>query len=209
MPVDTAKYKVWTWKHPFVLHFILNPGLAFNELVLGQRVPKVSLVERDKTKSLGERSFVPCPHCQTVHSGMKWSLANRTAFGNWFGLYCDHCGGIIPCVTNLTSLIILALTFPIWYPFKNRWKEKWLQVQREKFSKPLILTEPDFKWWETGLGFGFSMFVFNGLSDFLVFQETFTWRKLAISLVVWTLGGLVFGLLLKKIAGKNKPQQAA
>ena len=209
MPINTAKYKVWTWKQPFVLHYIINPGLAFNELVLGQRVPKVSLIEKDKTKSLGERSFVPCPHCHTIHSGLKWSLANGTAFGNWFGLYCDHCGRIIPCVINLTSLAILAVTFPIWYPFKNRWKEKWLRVQREKFSKPLTLTAPDFKWWENGLGYGFFMFLFSCINDFLISQEEFTWRRLAISFVVWALGGLAFGLLTKIFAGKSRTQPTA
>ena len=47
MEFDKEKYKVYTWKNWMMLHWILNPGLAINELILGQRVPKVSL--EDKT----------------------------------------------------------------------------------------------------------------------------------------------------------------
>ena len=43
MEFDKEKYKVYTWKNWMMLHWILNPGLAINELILGQRVPKVSL----------------------------------------------------------------------------------------------------------------------------------------------------------------------
>ena len=40
MDFDTNKYKVWKLPHPMLIHWVLNPGLAFNELILGQRVPK-------------------------------------------------------------------------------------------------------------------------------------------------------------------------
>ena len=120
MNFDKKKYHVWTWKNPLILHWIINPGLAFNELILGQRVPKITVIEKGGIKPLADRSYVPCPHCETLHSSLKWTPQNNTAFKNWFGLYCDNCGKIIPCVRNLTSFILLVLTFPIWYWFKDK-----------------------------------------------------------------------------------------
>ena len=59
MNYDKTKYKVLTWKSPVMLHWVINPGLAFNELVLGQRAPKVVLEERNSAKTLPERTFIP------------------------------------------------------------------------------------------------------------------------------------------------------
>ncbi|RZS94996.1 hypothetical protein BC751_0509 [Cecembia calidifontis] len=41
------KYLIWNWENPLMLHWILNPGLANNELIMGQRIPKVTLIERN------------------------------------------------------------------------------------------------------------------------------------------------------------------
>jgi len=27
------KFKIWTWKNPIMLHWIINPGLVINELL--------------------------------------------------------------------------------------------------------------------------------------------------------------------------------
>ena len=40
MEFDKNKYKIYTWKNWMYLHYILNPGLAFNELILGMRLAK-------------------------------------------------------------------------------------------------------------------------------------------------------------------------
>lgn len=64
MNYDTDKYKIYTWKSGVMLHWILNPGLAFNELFLGQRVPKVSLIDKTSDKPYMDRGFTPCPHCR-------------------------------------------------------------------------------------------------------------------------------------------------
>jgi len=210
MNFDKKKYQVWTWKNLFILHWIVNPGLAFNELILGQRVPKIILVEKNSRKSLGERSYVPCPHCEILHSGLKWTPQNNTAFKNWFGLYCDNCGKIIPCVRNLTSFILLVLTFPIWYWFKDQWKEKWLNKQKENFSKPLALTQPVYKWWYIGLSYALFMFIFMSICDFLIIQEVFTWKKLFMNAVFYIIGGLGVGLFIKKLGGNKtvKPNES-
>ena len=31
---DKKKYKIWNWKNPAILHWIINPGLVINELNL-------------------------------------------------------------------------------------------------------------------------------------------------------------------------------
>jgi hypothetical protein len=198
MTFDKVKYKVWTWKNPLMLHWIINPGLAFNELVLGQRVPKITLIEKNN-KPLAERSFVPCPHCGTFHSVLKWAPQNHTAFKNWFGLYCDNCGKIIPCLTNLTSYIFLGITFPIRVWFKDKWKARWLEVQKEKFSKPLVLTQPDFKWWYVGLRWGFIMLVIMNILKF----KDFTWKGFLIDIPIWISGGLLLGLIIRSFAGRK------
>lgn len=215
MNFDKTQYKVWTWRHPLLLHWILNPGLAFNELVLGQRAPKLSLVEKDSKKSLAERSFVPCPHCNTIHASLKWTPQNKTAFQNWFGLYCDNCGKTIPCLTNLTSYLLLGLTFPIWIWFRKTWKQQWLLKQKERFSKPLDLTVPQYNWVTEGLSRGFFMFVAMDIIFPLLIGESYALSKLLIGMVVWTLGGLLFGYVMKQMIfkktsslAKDKTQQA-
>ena len=110
---NKEKYKIYTGKNWMMLHWILNPGLAVNELILGQRVPKISLEDKTIDKPKIERTLVPCPHCETLHDGRTWSTQNGTAFKNWFGLYCGNCGNTIPCLTNGFSFLILGLTFPI------------------------------------------------------------------------------------------------
>ena len=52
MTFDSNKYKIYTWKNWMVLHYILNPGIAFNEIFFGMRVPKVSLVDKTQKKNI-------------------------------------------------------------------------------------------------------------------------------------------------------------
>ena len=206
MNYDKIKYKVWTWKNPMMLHWIINPGIAFNELVLGQRVPKVTLIERDSAKTLAERTFIPCPHCGKLHSGLQWTPQNKTAFKNWFGLYCERCGKIIPCLTNVTSYVILGLTFPVWFLFKNKWKVKWFKEQKIRFSKPLNLTysEPKFQWMSLGLSVGFFMFVFMEVLFPLIKGESLTQKGLLIGILIWAFAGLYSGFSMKMINIKRK-----
>ena len=209
MNYDETKYKISTWKNPAMLHWIINPGLAVNELIIGQRVPKIMLVEKDSEKTLAEKTFIPCPHCNKLHSGLKWTPQNNTSAGNWFGLYCDNCEKIIPCLTNLTSYILLGLTFPIWYWFKDKLEAKWLAEQKIKFSKPLSLTAPEFKWWYIGLRWGVFMFIFMTILIPLIDGEGISQRKILIGIPLWTISGLLFGLTMKAIiGGNNKPNSA-
>jgi hypothetical protein len=199
-----TKYKKWTWKSFFMLHWVINPAFAFNELILGQRGPKVLLIEKKQDKTFAERTFVPCPHCGTIHSGLKWTPQNKTAFGNWFGLYCDHCGKIIPCLRNFTSFIIIAITFPIWIWFQKRWKEKWLIKQKEKFSKPLKLTPPNFIVWVEGIKIGLTYYLLTMVLKFVVFEEVLTWKKPIGNFVGSIIIGLVSASIIKEIGFKKK-----
>ena len=208
MEYDTSKYKVWTWKNIMILHWIINPGLAINELVLGQRIPKVYLIEKDSNKPLSEKTFIPCPHCGTLHVGTKWSAQNKTAFGNWFGYYCDHCDQIIPCHTNLFSYLILIITYPIWGWFRESLKAKWMNTQRVRFSKEMVLNQKDVNWWRIGLSFGLFMYIFMSVLYPLVMGEGLDKVELLIGIPIWTIAGLGFGFWMKKMTGKARAKQS-
>ena len=53
---DKDQYKVWNWKSFSFFHWIINPGVAVNELILGQRVPKVMLIDKKSPRPLMERT---------------------------------------------------------------------------------------------------------------------------------------------------------
>lgn len=201
MAFDKSKYKIYTWKNWMVLHWILNPGLAINELILGQRVPKVSLEDKTIDKPRIERTFIPCPHCETLHDGRTWSTQNGTAFKNWFGLYCKNCGNIIPCLTNVFSFLILAVTFPIWGWFRKSLKKKWMEKQSRRYENiDIEKTSNHFdkkSWVKTGLSWGFFMFIFNSLIFPYFDGMEITLKTILLGVVTWTIAGLIFGYIMK------------
>ncbi len=73
MEYDKSKFKIWTWKNLVMLHWIINPALAINELLLGQRIPKIMLIEKDSSKNLQQKTKIPCPQrgfgCYRGHIG--------------------------------------------------------------------------------------------------------------------------------------------
>lgn len=203
---DTSKYKVYNWKNWMVLHYILNPGLAINELVLGQRIPKVSLEDKTSDKPRMERSYVPCPHCDELHDARTWSTENGTAFRNWFGLYCPECGGIIPCVRNVTSFLILALTYPIWGWFEEDLKQKWLDRQPGRYTDLEIEVgqqeHEGYNWIKSGLIWGVLMFVIM-TPLFYLFGIEISIYNIGIQILIWALSGLLFGYTMKLFLGKK------
>lgn len=207
MEFDINKYKVYTWKNWMMLHWIINPGLAINELIFGQRVPRISLEDKTSDKPRIERSYVPCPHCNTIHDSRTWSTQNGTAFKNWFGLYCTNCGQIIPCLTNAFSFLLLALTFPIWGWFRKSMKERWLKKQPERFKNLNLEGMPNpFEgqgWIKAGLNWGLFMFFFMTFLVPFVFGDPITWKKILIAIPIWTIGGLGFGYFVKLFANKK------
>ena len=106
-------FKIWKLPNPLLLHWVINPGLAFNELVLGQRVPCESFECLSCDLPRNERGFAFCRACGTLHDSRIWQ--GKQGFGNWLGLVCPSCGERIPCLWNLLSLAILAVTAPLWW----------------------------------------------------------------------------------------------
>src|SRR5262249_16446370 len=99
----------WDVRNPVVLHWVLNPGLAVNELLLGQRIPKVMLLCR---KCL--TSAVRCEAC-------RWLIPQEgfgeRALGNWAGYGCAECESRIPMLRNLLAGMVVGL---------GKWAVGWL-----------------------------------------------------------------------------------
>lgn len=206
MDVDKNKYKVWKLPNWLLLHWIINPGLAFNELVLGQRIPKVSLIDKQSDAPLMERQYVPCPHCNTIHNGLLWSKKN--AFGNWFGYVCPSCHNIIPCLWNITSILLLTITFPIWGWFKTSLKNKWLRNRIERLqdvSGNELPTAQKTSWLKMGLLYAAFMFCVMALPD--IIREKATYTDIGIQVIIWLVAGLLFGGLMQLILGQSKSKK--
>jgi len=200
---DSKKYKVYDSKHWMMIHWKINPGLFINELILGQRIPKVSLVDKTSNKPMAESTYIPCPHCNTLHDGRTWSTQNGTAFKNWFGLYCHACGEIIPCIRNVFSWLVLVITYPFWAYFKENLKSKWLAKQPQRYQN-LDLTfvydpkKSNATWIKTGLSWGFFMFITMSILFPKVMGQPINFMTIMSGLIIWTIGGLAFGYVMKK-----------
>lgn len=206
MKFDKEKYKVNTWKNWMILHWILNPVLAINELILGQRIPKISLENKKIDKPRMEKTIVPCPYCKTLHDGRIWSTENGTAFKNWFGLYCPDCGKIIPCLTNALSFIILVITYPIWGWFRKFLKEKCLAKQPERYKNinreytPYPFDNKSWIW--AGLSWGLFMFVLMSIVYPYYDNQTINWKTLLVGIIIWTISGLGYSYTMKLFTNK-------
>jgi hypothetical protein len=200
-------------------HMILNPGLALNELVLGQRMPQEMYVCKSCTLLMVDRSYVHCQTCGVFQSGRLWSYKN--AFGNWLGLICPSCGAQIPCLWNLTSRFLLALTAPIWYlPVKHH-KTKWIGEQHKRIEQGKTNyidkqsgTPKPINYKRMGLFYGLAMFTFFTLlfpPIVLIATGTFTWNNLigmVIStglsgLVPWSIAGFGFAFFMQRRLNKK------
>jgi len=202
MEFDKKKYKIRTWKHWTMIHWVINPGLLINDLILGQRIPKVILFDKTTGKSLIESQFIPCPHCGKLNDAKLWSKNN--AIKNWFGYYCPNCGKIIPCMVNLTSLLIIILTFPVWIWFFKKWKENWLKKQPARFEnfKFEENIQQRVSWLKEGLLWGGFMFIIMTLVYPLIQGQTITLKMILTGIPLWILAGLGFGYTMKYWMGK-------
>ena len=104
--IDGRRFKVWVLPHPLLLHWVVNPGLAFNELILGQRLPREALIEQDVDDDFVTRQHVHCPHCDALTS---WSVYEEAGlqFGLYRGIPCRACGEEIPQLLNALSWLLL------------------------------------------------------------------------------------------------------
>lgn len=211
MEFNRTKYNVYNRNHIMMIHWMLNPGMMINELILGQRVPKVILEEKLSDKPRYERTFVPCPHCKTIHDSRTWSFSNNTGSKNWFGLYCPACENIIPCLSNLASLVVLTAAFPLLALFRKTMRERWLQKQPQRFTKirPNLVPDPfaNSGWVAYGTAFGFTMFVLNGIIFPQLCNVDFMALDIVAVLPVWLLGGLAWGYIMKIYSDTDKEDE--
>ena len=204
MQYDKNRFKIQAFPHPFILFFVLCPVFIFNELIFGQRLPKVTLIDKKSDKPLMERTYIPCPHCETLNDGRLW--AKGRAFGNWFGLVCPSCHQIIPCLWNIFSLAILAMTFPLWYlPVRFfRLRQRWIRKEKERLAKVLerpLIQAKSVNWLLRGV------FGWGGLMWMIMVVIPQAWEVLNggewdvmmmfVGLSIWMVGGFVFGLWMR------------
>jgi len=211
MKIDKDKFKVYSWKNWMSIFWIINPGSVINELVLGQRVPKISLLDKTSPEPRFKRTYYPCPYCNTLHDSRKWDSSLPTVYKNWFGLYCDSCGGVIPCIWSGFSFLLLAITFPIWGWYRKRLKTSWLEKQAARYENlDYEKTESEFsgkRWWLSGMIWGLIMFVFMGIVlPFFLNDSLLKTTSMLLLLLLWLAGGAVFGYSMKLFTDKKGSQ---
>lgn len=202
MQYDKNRYQICSLPHPLVLFWILNPFAIIAELILGHRLPKVILIDEESDAPFAERTYVPCPHCETLNDGRIWAKAN--ALGHWFGIICPNCHQIIPCLWSLCSYAILAVTYPLWYLPTRLFRDRWIEKEKARLAKvlelPLIQTKDVF-WLSTFLWtflWGGFMWVVMGVIpkvwDVLNGKEWDLMMLFVIGLPFWLVSGFVLGL---------------
>jgi hypothetical protein len=200
-----SDFKLWKLPHPLIMHWVLNPAVVFNEVALGQRVPKLQLICQTCEGPLMERAYVPCPTCRHMHWGRLWKRTR--AFGNWRGISCPACGTAIPCLWNVFSLLILAVTSPIWaLPYFLHFRAKPLRQMYEVVEglPPVPAAVTRKTWIFMGAGWGALMWVLMSLLPALRSsgEEGTSWR-LAVGLPVWALAGFAFGFFMWLFLGRR------
>ena len=200
-----SNFTWWKLPHPILLHWILNPGLAFNEVILGQRLPKVQLICKDCEGAMVERAYVPCPSCHSMHWGRLW--ARKRAFGNWRGIACPACEKPIPCLWNIFSLVLLAITSPIWalpyfLYFRYRPLKPICELKDGAPPKPKAITKKT--WIVMGAAWGGLMWVAMSLLPVLWHwnEGRIAWMTLVVGLAIWGFGGLGFGFTMWLVLGR-------
>lgn len=199
---DKSKFTVWALPHPLVLHRILNPGLAFNELILGQRLPKVLLIDKTSNKPLIERTYVPCPYCGTQHDGRLWAKWN--AFGHWFGFVCPTCEKIIPCLWNVFSIVLLVVTSPLWFLPANYLRPKWIEYEKKRLNRnqdqQLIEVNKGNLILRGTLMFGGAMWIAMSVASLIIKilkGQKATWTSIWMQLPIWLFAGLIWALVMQ------------
>lgn len=203
---DGSHFKRWELPHPLILHWILNPAIAFNEIVLGTRVPKTLLICQDCEEFLLDRGYVPCPSCGAMHPGR--FASGMRGFRNWRGFSCPSCGKPIPCIWNVFSLLILLLTFPLWslpyylYFQKQPLKPLFFSEENKRLTPPQPLTKRT--WVFTGAAWGGIMWIFVYILPLLTGSGNVPgWVSVFIGLPISALGGFAFGFFMWFFLGRT------
>jgi len=196
MKLDVNKYKVMRLPNLLLVHWILNPGLAFNELILGRRVPKITLIDKQSIDILANRNYIQCPHCQTLHSSRRWGKGN--AFFHYDGLYCPQCEGKIPTLLNVFTIILLVILFPIWKPLQLVFGERFKAWELSRLAKTEGIEHMPIKsvsGIKMGLYFGGAMSVFYIIQGGVL--AGYNTKVIWAGLLAGALAGLFFGMGMK------------
>ena len=199
MQYDKNRFEIWSLPHPMTLFWMLFPAVTVNELIFGQRQPKVLLIDKKSDKPWMERSYIPCPHCETLNDGRLWVKWN--ALGHWFGFVCPSCHQVIPCLWNIFSLVVLAITFPLWYFPARFFRRRWLEIEKERLARTLerpLIQATSINWLFRGV-------FFWGVPIWLISEvipqvwgvlngEKWDWMMMFVSLLIWMVGGFAWGL---------------
>ena len=213
MQYDKNRFKIWALPHPFILFWVLFPSLIFNELILGQRLPKVTLIDKKSDKPWIERCYVPCPHCETLNDHRLWTKWNE--FGHWFGLVCPSCHQLIPCLWNVFNLAILAITFPLWYFPARFFRQRWLAKEKERLAEVLerpLIQARSINWWFRGMLY-FGGFVWVILEVIPQVREVLNgeegdWVTMFIALPLWLAACFPCGLWMRSWMNRKEKKAA-
>ncbi len=197
-----------------LLHWVLNPAIAINEVLLGQRIPSVTYCCVNCDRPWAERQYVKCPGCRVFLPPWTWGRAN--ALGHYFGLFCPDCGHRIPSLMNLVTLIVVAITLPVWLPIWCLVRRRWIPWEqdrgrraRDKDVTKILSRSPRYFAITGALGFGIPMWlIFTFLFPYIMAfgsgqpagsTRSLPWTVHLIMLVIWLTGGVAFGLLMRWI----------
>ena len=197
MQYDKNKFKIYALPHPNVLFWVLFPVIMINELIFGVRVAKVTLIDKESDKPLMERIYIPCPHCETLNDARLWAKWN--AFGHWFGFVCPSCHHVIPCLWNIFSLAVLAITFPLWYFPARFFRRRWLEIEKKRLARVLErpLIEIKFIHWLLIGTFGWGVLTWVLFEGWQVLDgREWDLMKMIGNLPIWLVSGFVWGLLM-------------
>lgn len=191
-------------------HWVINPALAVNEVLLGQRIPARMFVCKSCEVSMPDRCYVHCSGCDRFHQSRLWSGAN--ALGHWLGYFCPDCGANIPCLRNWTTTGFLYICSPLRLLTGKAVERRLISFSRKRIggpsakrARPALLTGTDYKkaGWAYALGMNLVMSV--GLS-LLWMQETgdpfsipFFLTMLVVGAAIWLPAGWLYAFVIKKL----------
>ena len=198
-----------------MIFWILSPGQAVNELLLGQRVAAqyYECLYCDLPRI--RRTYSHCRNC--AYTFIPGVAKKSDGFGHWFGLFCPNCEAEIPTLQNLTAWLLIWLTFPLWFFPVRRYGPAWRarEIARQKLGYLPVgdprLMKP-INYWLMGVGFGGFIFIFMMIMFSYLFylrvEEPFRpsfFHLSAVTLLISLLGGSVFALLMKfSLERKNR-----
>lgn len=126
-------FSTWAFPHPLIVHWVLNPGLMFNELLLGQRIPRITYFCTHCGGETGYLRYLHCCGCNQFHEEAIWTGDN--GFGHWLGMICPDCGEEIPCVLNIASWIVLARLSPLNWLLRLLVGERYRRWEQHRASR--------------------------------------------------------------------------